>query len=253
MKKTIYWILLVALLGVFGYSAYRIGDYIMQRHKSQSVISEAENYVTISEGVTVHKGGAVESGKISDLVEVNFDDLWKINEDVVAWLYQPDTNINYPVAQAGDNDYYLYRLLDGTWNGNGTLFLDYRNSSDFSDGNSIIYGHHMKTGDMFASLTKYKEQSYYDSHPFMYLTTPSQKFRVDFFAGCVVESNAAIYQSRSIASWLLDDYCSRSTFRPVDGINKDGPILTLSTCSFEFENARYVMLGALVPLSDADA
>jgi len=247
MKRVIYGILLVVLLGVFSYSAYRIGDYLYQKHRSQTVVNEAAQYVTVT------KGGAVGTGELDDQVEVNFEDLWRINEDVVAWLYGPDSRFNYPVVQGSDNDYYLYRLLDGTWNNNGSLFLDWRSSPDFSDGNSIIYGHHMKTGDMFGTLVKYKDQSYYDSHPFLYLTTPTQKYRVDLFAGCVVEDDAEIYQSMSVSDSLLESYRSRSTFRPAEEISTDGPILTLSTCSYEFDDARYVVLGVLVPLEDGES
>lgn len=244
MKKVLYYALLVVLLGVFAYSAYRIGDYLAEKHKSAVVMKEAQKYVSVSKGDAVETGG-----ESNDQVEVNFEDLWQINEDVVAWLYGPDSRFNYPVVQGSDNDYYLYRLLDGTWNYNGSLFLDCRNSADFSDGNSVIYGHHMKTGDMFGTLVKYKEQSYYDSHPFLYLTTPTQKYRVDLFAGCVVESNAAIYQTQDISESLLESYRARSTFQAAGEISTDGPILTLSTCSYEFDNARYVVLGVLVPIS----
>lgn len=243
MKKVLYYALLVVLLGVFAYSAYRIGDYLTENHESTVVVGEAQKHVSVS------KGDAVEAGEEpTDQVEVNFEDLWKINEDVVAWLYGPDSRFNYPVVQGSDNDYYLYRLLDGTWNNNGSLFLDYRNSADFSDGNSIIYGHHMQTGDMFGTLVKYKDQSYYDTHPYLYLTTPTQKYRVDLFAGCIVKANAEIYQDTDITSEYLQTCMAESTFQPSGEIDTDGPILTLSTCTYEFDNARYVVLGVLVPI-----
>ena len=72
----------------------------------------------------------------------------------MAWLYAPSSGINYVVAQAEDNDYYLHRLLNGTEAKAGTLFMDYQNHSDFSDWNTMIYGHHIKNGTMFASLVK---------------------------------------------------------------------------------------------------
>lgn len=247
MKKVIYWLVLVVLLGVCAYSAYQIGDYMLQRHRSQTVVEEAVKYVTVTKGTTV------ETVEPTDQVEVNFEDLWKINEDVVAWLYGPDSRFNYPVVQGSDNAYYLYRLLDGTWNNNGSLFLDWRNSADFSDRNSFIYGHHMQTGDMFGTLVRYKDQSYYDTHPYLYLTTPTQKYRVDLFAGCVISGTAEIYQSVYLSDWLLEAYREQSTFQPAGEIDTDGPILTLSTCTYEFDNARYVVLGALVPLTDDDA
>ena len=74
--------------------------------------------------------------------QVDFDALAAINPHVVGWLYGEDTSIHYPVVQGEDNDYYLSHLFDGTTNPNGCLFLDCRGASDFSDNNSIIYGHY---------------------------------------------------------------------------------------------------------------
>ena len=88
-------------------------------------------------------------------IQVDFDVLSKENQDVIGWLYCPDTSINYPVVQAADNEYYLHRLLDDSKNAAGTLFMDYRNSADLSDWNSVIYGHNMKNGSMFGSLPDY--------------------------------------------------------------------------------------------------
>lgn len=64
-------------------------------------------------------------------IEVDFEVLWETNEDVVGWIYCEDTPINLPLVQAEDNDYYLRRLIDGTWNSSGALFVDYRNAGDF--------------------------------------------------------------------------------------------------------------------------
>lgn len=103
---------------------------------------------------------------------MDFAALEGVNSDIVAWLYGADTGLNYPIVQAEDNDYYLYRLLDGTWNKNGTIFMDYVNRSDFSDQNTLVYGHHMKSGAMFGALVQYKKQEFYDAHPYLYLYTP---------------------------------------------------------------------------------
>ena len=246
MKKVLYYGALLILLGIFAYSAYQIGSYLTERHKSSTVVEEARKYVSVSKGVAVETGDAEAS---EDQINVDFEDLKKISEDVVAWLYGPDSRFNYPVVQGSDNDYYLYRLMDGTCNINGTLFLDYRCSPDFSDASSVIYGHHMKTGDMFGTLVKYKEQSYYDTHPYLYLITPTQKYRMDLFAGCIVKSDAEIYQGGELNPAYLAQCRAESTFQPPMEIVPDGPILILSTCSYEFENARYVVLGVLVPIS----
>ena len=132
--------------------------------------------------------GAVETPPI----RVDFDALREKNDDVVAWIYCPDTPINYPVVQAADNEAYLHRLLDGSKNSAGTLFMDFRNSSDFSDWNSVIYGHNMKNGSMFGTLMDYKTQSYFDAHPKVFLLTPEQDYVVKIVAGFVTPADAEI-------------------------------------------------------------
>ncbi|MUU12894.1 MAG: class B sortase [Oscillibacter sp.] len=97
--------------------------------------------------------------------EVDFTALAAVNPDVTAWLYGPDTGISYPVVQGTDNDYYLDHLLDGTANSAGCLFVDTSCRPDFSGRNTVIYGHRMKNGTMFAALGNYQEQVYYDAHP----------------------------------------------------------------------------------------
>lgn len=105
-----------------------------------------------------------ETPKEVAFIVVDFEELWKENGDVVGWLYCPDTVINYPVVQGDDNDYYLRRLLDGSNNIAGTLFIDARNKGDFSDWNTVVYGHNMRNDTMFGTLTEYASQEYYCSH-----------------------------------------------------------------------------------------
>lgn len=86
-------------------------------------------------------------------ISIDLDALGEVNEEIRAWLYSPDTVIDYPVCQGEDNSYYLTHLADGTYNKNGCLFIDCGNSGDFSDENTVIYGHHMgKQGKCLASL-----------------------------------------------------------------------------------------------------
>ena len=128
-----------------------------------------------------------ETGQISaeDAAAGRIDvaELRRISGGAVAWIYSEDTVIDYPVMQGTDNSYYLTHLYDGTDNKVGAIFLDYRNSADFSDKNSVLYGHHMKSGKMFASLEGYKDQDYYNGHPHLFLYTQGRTYRIDLFAG----------------------------------------------------------------------
>lgn len=181
--------------------------------------------------------------------EIDFDALADVNSQVVGWIYCEDTVINYPIAQAEDNDYYLHHLFDGTYNSTGCIFLDCRNSSDFTDPHSIIYGHHLRSGNMFAGLMDYKDQAYYEAHPQFLLMTPSRNYIVDIFAGYVANVADEAWRmdfgtEDEYASWLkesIEKSCIRSEVVPTTADR----ILTLSTCSYEFNNARFVLLGIL--------
>ena len=117
MKKVLYYLLLAVLIGVFAFSAYKIGSYLVEKHKSEQVTKAAEEFTTPVET------DEEQTTKEPERISVDFDALRQQNGDVVAWLYGADTGLNYPVVQADDNDYYLYRLLDGSYNKNGTLFV----------------------------------------------------------------------------------------------------------------------------------
>lgn len=182
-------------------------------------------------------------------IQVDFEALCAQNQDVVAWIYCPDTPINYPIVQASDNDTYLHRLLNGSYNTAGTLFMDYRNEADLSDWNTIIYGHNMKNDSMFGTLTDYKHQKYYDAHPVMYLLTPEENYKISILAGFVTPANGDVYNAfnpeEDEKAALIADWIKNSSFHGDSQLESEYRIITLSTCSYEFNNARYVVVGLL--------
>ena len=182
---------------------------------------------------------------------VDFASLQEINPDIVGWIYIEGTGINYPVVQGRDNQYYLKHLFSGEWNGSGCIFLDSRNRLDFSDRHSIIYGHHMKNGAMFSGLTEYKKQEYYNEHPIALLLTPDKNYEIEIFGGYVssVQDKAweVAFPSDSDFTEWLDKARERSCFTSEITQAVTDQILTFSTCSYEFNNARFVLLGVLRP------
>jgi sortase B len=185
----------------------------------------------------------------SDLApDIDFEILSTINADAVAWLYCPGTVIDYPVMKAEDYNYYLYHLPDGTQNANGSLFIDYNCAPDFSDPLTVIYGHHMKSGSMFGSLNGYKEQGYYNRHPYMYLNTPQGNYRIDLLYGCVIgagqwRERAFMYKENIDALVAYAAY--NTTFQSGAVYTAGDKIAAMSTCSYEFEGARYVVIGIM--------
>lgn len=242
------------MLAVFIYAASQIIAYLRaeneNRKLSEDLIDKAVQITPEATETSPETTSEAQTPETSP-IEVDFEALWQENEDIVAWIYCEDTPIHYPVVQSSDNSYYLRRLLNGDYNENGTIFLDYRCSSDFSDFNSVVYGHHMKSGAMFGTLPKYKDQEYYDKHPVMYLLTPDITYKVELIAGYITPSDSELYslpKTPESKSAFLQHALQKSTFTSSVTASETDSFITLSTCSYEYENARYVVIGRLVAL-----
>ena len=168
--------------------------------------------------------------------------------DIIGYVYSPGTPISYPIAYDGDNEYYLHHDLYGNYSEYGTIFLDARVPSDFTAQNNVLYGHHMSDGSMFASISNYKQQWYYDAHPYYFLYTDRGNYRVDLFAGIIVPGEHEVFSS-TLSADQLRRFINDSTFYSGRGV-PSGQIMTLCTCSYEAANYRYVILGEMVPLAD---
>ena len=182
-------------------------------------------------------------------ISVNFDGLLQESGDVAGWLYSEGTVINYPVVRSHDNNDYLHADIRGNYLYSGSLFIDFRCSDPGTDQNHIIYGHNMKNGSMLGTLMNYKDQSYYDEHPVMYYLTPDQDYVIELFAGVVTSDDSDVYtpnfKSKEQFGAFLRGIKAQSTFVSDVPVTEDDLVVTLSTCSYEFGNARYVVLGKM--------
>ena len=189
---------------------------------------------------------------------VDFEALRENGPDIIGWLNLPDTAINYPVTQTGDNEYYLHHLYDGTYNKVGCLFADYENQADFSDRNTIIYGHNMRDGSMFAALNEYDAQSYFDGHPQMYLVTPDGGYVMEVFSAFEAkpaESGSDTSPWRlnwkddgAYTTWL-SEMADRSVVETDVTVTSSDKVLTLSTCT-PGGKSRFIVMGKLAAVND---
>lgn len=241
---------------VFLFAAYKICGILLQEKASRdintSLAKKAVATVAPSEEAPSHMEltptETVEEIKETAPITADFDILLEECEDIIAWLYCPDTQINYPIVQSENNQYYLHRLPDGSYNDAGTLFADYRCSADFSDWNTVIYGHNMKNDSMFGALPEYADQAYYEAHPILYLLTPRQSYKIELIAGYVTPSDSEVYSIPATAeerTWLVSSALEQSNFTTAADIQSEDRLITLSTCSYEYDTARYVLLGVL--------
>lgn len=154
---------------------------------------------------------------------VNFTKLKKINDDLVYYLTIDDTTIKYPVVQGKDNDFYLKHMFNKKENLGGSIFLDYRCQKDPTQGYSIIYGHRMKDDSMFGKLDEFLERSYLEKHRGAWLLAPETAYRVRL-------DSCLLTNDRNIVYALEGQQAGR---------------LVLSTCAYEGDNNRIVLIGTV--------
>ena len=174
------------------------------------------------------------------------------HSDAVGWLYIPGTNMNYPILQAEDNQYYSHRAADGSYLYAGSLFMEYRGASDFSDFNSVIYGHNMGNKTMFADIPNYENEDYFMNHSYGWLTTKDEVRLIDFFAVARTSDTSGLYLAApTFEEWDLQLRNSASIYKEI-GVSADDNLITLSTCTSAEGNSRTILVGKIIEESDAE-
>ena len=174
------------------------------------------------------------------------------HSNFVAWLYIPDTNIDYPIMQSGDNEYYTRRAVDGSYLYAGSLFMDYRCSSDFSDFNSVIYGHNMGNGTMFADIPNYENEEYFMNHSYGWLTTENDVRLIDFFAVARTSDTSGLYLAApNFNEWDNQLRNCASIYKEIE-VTESDHLLMLSTCTSAEGNSRTILVGKIIEESDVE-
>ena len=267
-------VIMIVAICIFAFGAYNMYGYVTENAISDkgrdkladqsvtilhpqdgSVLSDVDLNAIFSPEV---KSGEKKAPDLSGTIPiiVDFEALQAEHPDIIGWIYCADTPINYPIVQAEDNQYYVDRLVDGTANGAGSIFMDFRNNPDFSDVNSVIYGHNMTNKSMFGSPRDYRQQSYYDEHPVLWIVTPETAYRVDLLAGCVTAADSDDYnllETEEELQTLLSELTDKSTFQSRLEPSVAERIVVLSTCTYEYDNARYIVVGNLLPIPYPDS
>lgn len=186
--------------------------------------------------------------------KIDFEALWDINTDIYAYIEIDGTDISYPVLQSVTNDgYYLNHTPEGKSGRPASIFTLKANSRDFTDFNTVIYGHNMKNGLMFGKLKEYRDEEYLDSHRTIRIYLPDRELVYKVFA-------AVVYDDRLITSYYKNDdpeACARyldSIYgnRDINShvlkdteVTEEDRIITLSTCVRGQRDARYLIVAVL--------
>lgn len=232
-------VILIAAVCVFVFSIYQLGMILIPRYMGGKEYDEIKDLAVTADG-----DGAGFS--------VDFDALLDINPDTVAWIrFDEPSIINYPVVKSADNEEYLTQTFSENDNTLGSIFMDMNNHDDFSDKNTIIYGHHLNVSpDMFSRLHLYEDEEFCQEHPDFYIYTPSGEVRTYtvFMAG-IVHATAGNYQIEFESDEEFEEYlemCRESSNYQVDvELDPESQIVTLSTCTGDRRDERFLLQGVL--------
>lgn len=248
-------IVLIVAICVFCYAAYNLFHIFTEYKKGTDEYNQIEQMaVTTREPDAEEEKEEVkeQQEQLKAPLEVDFDALKAVNNDVIGWIYiEALDGISYPVVQGTDNDTYLHTTYEGNYNFAGTIFVDYENSSDFSDCNTVVYGHNMKNDSMFGSLDKFvKEPETYGKSKFFWILTPEADYRYEIVSAYTTSVSSDTYTffkgpGKEFQSYLekIRGYSEIAT--TVREMTIKDRIVTLSTCTGNTAT-RFVVQGVCV-------
>lgn len=192
-----------------------------------------------------------------DLIEgrPSFDELIAINQDVVGWISVDGTNIDYPILQGETNLSYINTDIYGNFSLGGSIFLDTRNDEKFEDNYSLLYGHSVVSGRMFGDIELYKEEKFFHDNQSGSLLTLETSYDLKIFASLLVPANEVeifnptVWQDDmdELVDYVENDalFINQDEFENIKLMGEDLQIIALTTCSFEFTDARTVILAVM--------
>ena len=250
-------IALIVAIAVFCYAAFNLYHIYTEYKKGTDEYNQIEEMaVTERDADSAEVAGP--NAQLKPPIEVDFDKLKSVNEDVVGWIYVdalPD--ISYPIVKGKDNQTYLHQTYEKNYNFAGTIFVDYENSGDFSDCNTLVYGHNMKNGSMFGHLKKFREDDkLYKQDKYFWILTPERNYRYEIITAYTTGVNSDTYTLFKGPGDESEKYLE--TIKGYSEIQTDDTdltikdrIVTLSTCTGN-ESTRFVVQGKRVDAEDAD-
>jgi len=232
LKKIINIIIIIILFAVFIYGAFNLITIYSNYKRDDDMYKNVRTGVfTIVEANKISDDGQLSATKFP---VVDFEALRAKNNESLAWIWIPGTIISYPIMQGDNNEKYLSYTFEGYKSAAGSIFLDYMNSSDFSDRNNIIYGHNMKDSSMFGSLKKFDDADYMKENQHIYIITDQKVYLYYIFSKYIKTDEHDSYKlefedDNDFINYLglLRDYSNYKAEKMQDETQR---IITLSTC-----------------------
>ena len=254
-KKAIDYVLTVVLIiaiGIFIFAAYNLIHIYLEYKKGSDEYDAIEKMAVTERDPNARD--EEDDGELQPPIDVDFESLRKVNEDVIGWIYMEALpEISYPVVQGEDNNFYLHQTYEKNYNFAGTIFIDYENKRDFSDCNTLVYGHNMKNGSMFGMLKKYRaDETLYNTSKYFWILTPEKDYRYEIIAAYTTSVNSDTYTLFKGPGKEFLEYEKKMfqnseirTDATASEANVKDKIVTLSTCTGN-QATRFVVQGKRV-------
>jgi sortase B len=235
-KRTLKLLLII----IFIYSLYILSIHFYDSYQNNKTYEEIrEDFITQEEEEEVE----VEEDK--PIIMNKFHRLLEINNDVIGWIKIPGTKIDYPVVKTDNNDFYLEHDINQKKSKAGTIFMDFRNQGDGTDKHTILYGHHMRDGSMFTELMKFKQKEFIGENMTILFDTLYEEITFEIFSVYVTGTDFYYIETSFSSDGEYLDFLKiiqeKSMFERDLTLKAEDQILTLSTCTYEFDNARFVV------------
>lgn len=261
LKNIGYILLFLVLLTIFVFCFIRLICWTKDNKVSNEILKDVNELVEVKEETTDEAKKEEDETKIdasdpywdfinTSFLSIDYSKLIEKNKDIIGWVKVNSTNINYPVVQYSDNEYYLTHDLYKNYNGGGWVFLDYRNKNDFNNKNSIIYAHGRENKTMFGTLKNILNKEWYQNKDNYVIKTNS-------LSGSYVWQVFSVYKIPNTNDYIKTNFntdseyqtflnliTKRSIYDFKTNVTINNKILTLSTC-FD-DNSKVVLHAKLI-------
>ena len=241
-------LILFLAIGVFCYAGYNLYHIYTEYKKGTDEYNHIKQ-MAVTNREPDREEAAGPSATLKAPMEVDFAALKEVNEEVVGWIYvEALDGVSYPVVKGKDNSTYLHTTYEKNYNFAGTIFVDFENAGDFSDCNTLVYGHNMKNGSMFGQLKNFtKDEETYKKSKYFWILTPDQNYRYEIVSAYTTAVNSDAYTlfkgpGKEFQEYLdkIQEYSEIKT--EAEKLTIKDKIVTLSTCTGN-EATRFVVQG----------
>ncbi len=246
-RKKILNIIISILTVVLLYSGYKLIRIMMEARQNAGQYEQLEKITQGDEDDAAYKTAAEK-----------YQSLYDMNNDFIGWIFIPDTPLNYPVMQTKKNpEYYLRRDFEGKYSSYGVPFIDYKCTADESD-NTIIYGHNMLNKTMFSAVESYASKAYWEEHKYIGFDTMAGFGTYEVVVSARIDLTTTDFYYTSYVDFAneaeFNEYISKakahSSYSTGVDVSYGDKLLTLSTCEFNYEDGRYIVIAKKI--SDKD-